>query len=41
VATRLGGRTLINSEPLSGRHDLKDGDILRVSGLTLEFRTAN
>jgi len=40
VATRLGGKTLINSEPLNGRHNLKDGDILRVSGLTLEFRAA-
>ena len=41
VVTRLGGKTLINSEPLNGRHHLKDGDILRVSGLTLEFRAAN
>jgi pSer/pThr/pTyr-binding forkhead associated (FHA) protein len=38
VATAIGGKTLINSEPVTGRHDLKDGDVLRVSGLTLEFR---
>jgi pSer/pThr/pTyr-binding forkhead associated (FHA) protein len=38
VATLLGGKTRINSEPLIGRHELKEGDVLRVSGLTLEFR---
>jgi len=39
VATVLGGRTFINSQPLNGRrHELKDGDILEVSGLILEFR---
>ncbi len=37
VATLLGGRTLINSQPLAGRHELKDGDVLQVSGLTLQF----
>jgi len=37
VATRLGGKPLVNSEPLN-KHVLKDGDLLRVSGLTLEFR---
>ncbi|MEO8680085.1 MAG: FHA domain-containing protein [Vicinamibacterales bacterium] len=36
-ATALGGKTLINGEPLTGRRDLKDGDVLQVSGLTLEF----
>jgi hypothetical protein len=41
VATRLGGKTLVNSEPLTGRHTLKDRDILHVSGLTLEFRSAH
>jgi pSer/pThr/pTyr-binding forkhead associated (FHA) protein len=41
VATLLGGRTSINSQPLNGRrHELKDGDILEVSGLILEFRAA-
>src|SRR5262249_36136756 len=38
VATRLGGRTFVNGQPLARRHGLTDGDILRISGLTLEFR---
>jgi FHA domain-containing protein len=38
VVTLLGGRTRINSEPLIGRYELKEGDVLQVSGLTLEFR---
>jgi pSer/pThr/pTyr-binding forkhead associated (FHA) protein len=38
VATQFGGRTLVNNKPLRGRHHLRDGDILSVSGLTLEFR---
>ena len=38
VATPLGGKTLINSQPLSERYSLKDGDVLQVSGLILEFR---
>jgi len=37
VATLLGGKTLINDEPLTARHHLQEGDILNVSGLTLEF----
>jgi len=37
TATQLGGKTLINGEPLTGRRDLKDRDVLLVSGLTLEF----
>lgn len=37
-ATALGGKVKINGQPLAGRHDLKDGDIVEVSGLTLEFR---
>lgn len=37
VATLLGGKTLINSQPLGGRYNLKDGDVLQVGGLTLEF----
>jgi pSer/pThr/pTyr-binding forkhead associated (FHA) protein len=36
-ATPLGGKTLVNGEPLTGRRDLEDGDVLQVSGLTLEF----
>ena len=38
VASRLNGKTLINNRPLNGRHELKNGDVLSVSGLTLEFR---
>jgi pSer/pThr/pTyr-binding forkhead associated (FHA) protein len=39
VATLVGGRTFVNSQPLSGRrHELKDGDVLEISGLVLEFR---
>jgi pSer/pThr/pTyr-binding forkhead associated (FHA) protein len=38
MATVLAGNASINSQAVSGRYDLKDGDILRVSGLTLEFR---
>jgi pSer/pThr/pTyr-binding forkhead associated (FHA) protein len=37
-ATRLSGRVRINSQPLTGRQDLKNGDILQVGGLTLQFR---
>ena len=36
--TALGGKQTVNNEPLTGRRDLKEGDILAVSGLTLEFR---
>ena len=39
VATLLGGSTCINSQPLHGRrHELKDGDVIEVSGLVLAFR---
>jgi len=39
VATLVGGHTFINSQPLNGgRRELKDGDVLEVSGLILEFR---
>jgi hypothetical protein len=37
VATLLRGKTLINNKPVSGRYELKDGDILSVSGLLLEL----
>ncbi|MCI0404206.1 MAG: hypothetical protein L0212_11915, partial [Acidobacteria bacterium] len=37
TVTPLGGKTLINKQPLSGRHELKDGDVLEVSGLTMQF----
>jgi predicted component of type VI protein secretion system len=38
VATPMGGRTLVNNEPLTRRHNLREGDMLNVSGLILEFR---
>ena len=38
VAARLGGRPTVNNQPLNGRRDLLDGDVIRISGLTLEFR---
>jgi len=37
VATRVGGRPQINDKPLSGRHRLRDGDLLQIGGLALEF----
>jgi pSer/pThr/pTyr-binding forkhead associated (FHA) protein len=37
VATLLRGKMLINTQPMKGRHDLKDGDVLEVGGLTLVF----
>jgi pSer/pThr/pTyr-binding forkhead associated (FHA) protein len=41
VATKLRGKMLVNSQPVSGRHDLKPGDVLSVGGLTLQFRLKN
>jgi pSer/pThr/pTyr-binding forkhead associated (FHA) protein len=38
VATLLGGKATINNQPLTGRQDLSEGDVLQVSGLMLEFR---
>jgi pSer/pThr/pTyr-binding forkhead associated (FHA) protein len=38
VATQFAGRTMVNSQPLRGRRHLREGDILSVGGLTLEFR---
>lgn len=35
--TVLGAKTLVNSQPLEGRYDLKNGDILEVAGLIMEF----
>ncbi len=37
-ATLLGGKARINNQPLTSHHDLKNGDVLEVYGLTLEFR---
>jgi len=38
VATPFQGQTLVNGQPLRGRHDLQDGDVMHVGGLALEFR---
>jgi pSer/pThr/pTyr-binding forkhead associated (FHA) protein len=38
VATPYGGEPQINNQPLRGRHNLKEGDVLDVSGVVLEFR---
>jgi hypothetical protein len=38
VATPYGGTPHINNQPLRGRHNLKEGDVLDVNGLLLEFR---
>lgn len=37
TVTPLGGSSQINKQPLKERTELKDGDILEVSGLTLQF----
>jgi hypothetical protein len=37
VLTCLPADRIGPSQPLKGRQDLKDGDVLVVSGLTLEF----
>jgi predicted component of type VI protein secretion system len=37
TATHMRSRARINGAPLTGRCDLKEGDVLRVGGLTLEF----
>ena len=37
TATRMRSSAKINGEPLTGHCDLKEGDVLRVGGLTLEF----
>ena len=36
--TAMGGKVKVNGQPLKGRLDLKDGDIVEVNGVTLEFR---
>ena len=37
TVTPMGAKVLVNGTPLSGRHQLGDGDMIEVSGLTLEF----
>jgi pSer/pThr/pTyr-binding forkhead associated (FHA) protein len=38
VATLIDSEVRVNSKPASGRYELKEGDLLDVSGLILEFR---
>lgn len=38
TVTSMGAKTSVNGQQISGRHDLRDGDLIEVSGLTLEFR---
>jgi pSer/pThr/pTyr-binding forkhead associated (FHA) protein len=38
VVTPMGGKTLVNNQRLRERHQLKNGDVLQISGLTVEFR---
>lgn len=38
TVTPFAGKATINGARLSGRTELKDGDVLEVSGVTLEFR---
>ena len=38
IATHIRGKTTINGFAFTGRRELKDGDVLRVSGVTFEFR---
>lgn len=37
VLTPLGGKIAVNKQPLTDRYELKDDDILEISGLTLQF----
>ena len=36
-ATPMGGKASVNGEPLGARRELEEGDILKVSGLVLQF----
>jgi predicted component of type VI protein secretion system len=38
TVTPMGAAVLVNSEKISGRRDLTHGDMIEVSGLTLEFK---
>jgi pSer/pThr/pTyr-binding forkhead associated (FHA) protein len=38
TVTPMGAGVLVNREKISGRRDLADGDLIEVSGLTLEFK---
>jgi hypothetical protein len=38
TVTPMGASVLLNSEKIAGRRDLSNGDMIEVSGLTLEFK---
>ena len=38
TVTSMGANVLVNNQKVSGRQDLRDGDTIQVSGLTLEFK---
>ncbi len=38
TVSAVGAATLVNGQPITSRHDLRDGDRIEVCGLTLEFR---
>ena len=38
TVTPMGAAVLVNSEKITARRDLTDGDMIEVSGLTLEFK---
>jgi predicted component of type VI protein secretion system len=38
TVTPMGAAVLVNSEKITGRRDLASGDMIEVSGLTLEFK---
>lgn len=38
TVTPMGAAVLVNSQKISGRRDLTSGDMIEVSGLTLEFK---
>ncbi|MBI2956421.1 MAG: FHA domain-containing protein [Acidobacteria bacterium] len=37
VLTPVAGKVMLNNQPLRERHELREGDVLQVSGLTLQF----
>lgn len=38
TVTSMGAKTFVNGQQVAGRRDLRNGDLIEVSGLTLEFR---
>jgi pSer/pThr/pTyr-binding forkhead associated (FHA) protein len=37
TVTSMGAKTAVNGQVIAGRKDLRDGDLIEVAGLTLEF----